>query len=362
MDQHDVDGAGDDRSSLEAKETYSQTLLRPTRWQARTHGRLVGCWSAIVRALRSDPRLGPQRRGDRVAECARAPLIALTWGGDVRLVTPMCRDRVCPRCCLCRSAAAEKRTESLAKGMDSPRHLVLTAPACDASLSDQVRILQAAFRRMRRSAAWIRHVRGGVATIEVTISSRTDRWHPHLHVLLDGVYWNQPDIVHLWRESLRAENWPSGLSEHDSVIVHISAVHSRREAARYVSKYIAKPTEMSSWNAAKIVEYAISMVGVRSLSTFGSCHGVPLDGKPERAQLAGCVVWDSVCRLRSLAEDGLKMAERAMTLITALFPAVYRAWCDDEDCPAEIEPDKRADCVHELREIIPILAGTFVYG
>jgi hypothetical protein len=157
------------------------------------------------------------------------------------------------------------------KHADSLRFLTFTLRSSDEPLRDQLDRLYASLRQLRRTAEWQRHVRGGIATVEVTRNPRTGQWHPHLHVLADGTYWKQSQLSAAWRAVTG-----------DSPIVDIRAVRSRNAAAQYVAKYAAKPLDMRGWPLDAIADLAAALHRRRLVLTFGSLHGHKLDADDER--------------------------------------------------------------------------------
>jgi len=206
-------------------------------------------------------------------------MLRVTAEGTARVTAARCRDRLCPLCASRRSREAAERTKHAVQAMDSPRHIVLTAPAVPRTLAEQLTGLRAAMRSLRRSREWRDHVRGGVYTWEITLNRRTGLWHPHIHMLVDGNYWPQRAIADRWREALRTSQCWAHMGPDDPCVVWISAVRSRESTARYISKYVAKPSDLRDWPTWAIHEYASATHGLRLISTFGTLHGQTLDPK-----------------------------------------------------------------------------------
>lgn len=226
--------------------------------------------------------------------------------------------------------------------MDSARHLVLTAPALDAPLADQLRGMQDAMKRLRQQLAWKRRVIGGVYTIEVTFNETTGRWHPHLHVIVDGDFFPHHELMDAWRQALSSCELWEGLEPGDRVIVHISAVHNRKQLARYIAKYIAKPAELCKWSLACIREYSLAVVGKRMMHTFGTLHGVklgvddPNEVDPDSEMLIG------VAELDWRGINGHQVAIEAVALLRHLLPHVS-CWFGTNRDPAIDEWASKCD-------------------
>jgi hypothetical protein len=187
---------------------------------------------------------------------------------------------------------------------DSLRFITLTLRTRQASLGEMLDDLYAGLRAFRRTKAWKQHVRGGVACVEVTRNPRTGGWHPHLHILADGEYWDQRQLSAAWAEITG-----------DSPVVDIRAVRSRRKAAQYVAKYAAKPPEIGDWPAAAIAEYARAMHRRRAVITFGTMHNVPVDrdDEPEKKSVTDARV--PLCQVEARSRIGCR---RAAVLLAAL--------------------------------------------
>jgi hypothetical protein len=91
------------------------------------------------------------------------------------------------------------------------------------------------FKLMRRSKHFRANVSGGVAFQENKWSQRTGGWHVHLHILIQGRYWDQKQISQLWHSCTG-----------DSFIVDIQSKFSSERMAHYASKYVTKPIDFNS--------------------------------------------------------------------------------------------------------------------
>jgi hypothetical protein len=186
-----------------------------------------------------------------------------------------CRDRQCPLCQRARARQAAERVRAAIRDADALRFITLTIRSSSRPLAEQLDELVSTFRSFRRSKAWRAHVKGGIATLEVTRNPDTGQWHPHLHMLVDGVYWHQPELSRAWLEYAP-----------DSPVVDIQAVNSRGEAGRYIAKYTVKGDDESEWPLESLAEYAMAMSGRRAVMTFGTLHNVPSDRDEEPARQA----------------------------------------------------------------------------
>lgn len=198
-----------------------------------------------------------------IRSCGRFPVIcAKAESGELVRVWARCKSRLCPTCGVIRARQLRDDLRELVKSIDAPKLLTLTLRSSDAPLGDQVATLRASLKRLRRSKAWKRHVRGGLAVIEVTYNAARGQWHPHLHLLVDGSYWRQAKIADLWE----------GITG-SSRIVDVRAVHDRAAAVGYCLKYVLKTQTMPDVPPARLSEWVVAMKGQRMAQTFGTLHG-----------------------------------------------------------------------------------------
>ena len=173
---------------------------------------------------------------------------------------------MCPLCSTHRGRECASRVEECTEKVDCLRLGTLTLKDDGAGLCDRINRLLTAYRSLRKSDLWKRCVRGAVATLEVTMGGAVRHWHVHLHFVWDGDFMPQPQLKKAWFDATG-----------DSFIVHVKKVHGRKEAAKYVAGYIAKPLDVHNWTDEEVCEYARAVHGRRLLSTSGSFHAVHAD-------------------------------------------------------------------------------------
>lgn len=217
----------------------------------------------------------------RLDACCDAPGILIDeTEGTVRIQEMRCRSRLCP---LCREAICRRYMTRCIEAMvlmDGPKLLTLTIRSDDRPLHAQIHRLKEAFRRLRRQRPWKNHVKGGVATFEITFNRRTNQWHPHLHAIIDSLYFRQAKLLAGWE-----------LAVGDSAGVDIRPVRSRAGAARYVAKYVSKSNNPAEFPDDRLQEWAREVRSLRFFITFGSVHNLksqdpdedenPDQGKPQ---------------------------------------------------------------------------------
>lgn len=265
----------------------------------------------LLALLRSgDPVL--EKRGYRVRDCCCWPKAWVGDDGSFGLALGRCRDRLCPLCASCRSREAAAKIGEIALSMPSPRFLTLTLRSSADPLGGQLDRLFKAFRDLRRSVEWKRHVRGGVATLELTRNPATGHWHPHLHVLVDGHFFPQPVLKKAWLAVTG-----------DSFIVDVRAVHDRHQAAKYVAKYVGKPANFEPWPERALCEYAAALHGRRTILTFGSCHNSNPAPRDTGDRPKATRILSNLMHVARMADAG---HPRAQTLRSAL-ARLGHSWC-----------------------------------
>lgn len=183
----------------------------------------------------------------------------------VRLAGSTCHDRFCVPCAKDRSATIVRNV--LDRLTDAPvRFITLTLKAAGEPLGSSIRRLTTAFSALRRRKLWKDAVVGGVAFLEVHWSRTGSRWHPHLHILVQGRFLDQGKLSQAWSKVTG-----------DSRIVDIRLVRNPEHLARYVAKYASKPLNASFANCPQLLDDAIvALKGKRMCVTFGTWQGVQL--------------------------------------------------------------------------------------
>lgn len=331
-------------SSLDTSET-SATAPAPTAAQRGMHAPHWRAWNEIGTILSGSHDEHLQRRGTRIRACCCCPVFCLTSNAKLKLAPGFCRDRLCPTCAARRSRQTFHSLCHAVARMDSPRFITLTQAAKAEPLFLSLARLRGNLRTLRRSPVWNSAVRGGVYSIEVTRNANTGLWHVHAHVIADGDFLAQRRLSEAWKAA-------SG----DSYIVDIRAVHSKSSVAAYVTKYISKPADLSSWPRPAIEEYARDMAGVRMIHAFGNAHA--RDAEPGDD---GCIVQraEPLCTSATLLRrlrNGCTHAGHAVHLLNRHGGSFRRALGlpqpPSDDPPLPLLPDEYEELIDHLRKIV----------
>ena len=180
----------------------------------------------------------------------------------LKISSSTCHDRFCVPCADTRSAKMGRRIRDKVAD-DRISFLTLTLADNDVPLSELMDKLLSSFRKLRQWRFWKSRVAGGVAFLEVKWNEERQRWHPHLHAIIDAAYIEQKALSDRWLKITRT-----------SFIVHIKRPRDAETAIRYVTKYGSKPLDHSFVNNAQRLDEAIDALKGRHLCTvFGDWRG-----------------------------------------------------------------------------------------
>jgi hypothetical protein len=220
-----------------------------------------------------------------------------------------CHDRFCLPCARERSRViATNVIHQLEK--EQARFMTLTLKSASEPLANLLSKLTADFTALRRSKLWRNKVTGGVAFIEVKWKQQTQRWHPHLHCLVQGRYVPQAELSKLWLKI-------TGTSK----IVDIRFARDSRGVTHYVTKYASKPFDHTVlMEPNRLDEAVLALKGKRLCLTFGKWRGLKLT---ERVDAERWLNLGSLTEFIDRAEAG---DQAAATILRALeIPFVTRS-------------------------------------
>ena len=264
-----------DSASLDTPETNPHPLQTQSAAQHRLHAPVQQRRSRIIDAFLDSNVPALWRRAEKLGLCGVSPRVRFETGRIPVCLLGRCRDRLCPTCNRFRSAHVRSRITRLVQSSNSRRFLTLTMPSSDAPLAQRIKEICEAFRRLRRTDAWKRHVTGGVAIIETKISKTDGHWHVHLHAIIEGSFFAHATLKAAWSQSVGSD-----------AVCDIRAIHDAEKAVRYLTKYLAKDSDVDAWTDEQLREYATAFHRVRTLITFGRWHNRKLDDEEEIDQAA----------------------------------------------------------------------------
>ena len=203
-----------------------------------------------------------------------------------KLAGNYCHDRWCTPCATERARVVARNILDLA-GPNRLRFMTLTLRAKPVSLELRIRDLRSFFSRLRKTRLWKRSVKAGIACLEVKRYATVEAWHCHYHVLFEGRYIVREELAAAWKAITG-----------DSDIVDVRLARDRQNVARYITKYVSKPLDMTYTRTDELLDEAVeALKGVRLVDTFGAWRGVRL------TQVDGDAEWTDVGTL-----DGILIA------------------------------------------------------
>lgn len=266
-------------------------------------------------------RLVPSARTrDRIRACGTNAWVEYSASRHkVRVSSACCGHRLCPACRAKRASVLARRMAMLCESAPgyALKLVTLTLKHSKRDLTEQIKSLKAAFKRLRASKVWKASFASGVAIVEVTRSKESGDWHPHLHVIARCAY-----IPH---EQLKAAWWKA---THNSNVVDIRLIRGGSSVAKYVSAYLTKPPSDEVLKSPELSkQWAAALQNTHWVVPFGkrgSLPKLPPDEQPND--------WRRIGSLASLADAGLpyRNADWALSTIIASLNSEVIALCDPD--------------------------------
>lgn len=278
--------------------TLNESIFRHSGWSHRRR--------LVFDSLR---RTGVgHRRLEAFCDCGAITTCEATHN-EVRVCGSSCRHPLCEPCR--QERAAKIRANLYVLCIDKEiRFLTLTLRHSDTALTAQLDRLYRSFSLLRRRKEWAQNVKGGAAFCEVKISERDGLYHPHLHILIEGQWWEHKEISRLWHEITG-----------DSTVVDITRPRVIEDVCAYAVGYCTKSIHSSCFtDPDRLDEVQVSLRGRRMCLTFGEWRGQPLEAteKDER-------VWVSLGRLDTVikrASEGVKACREWLEAAVRRYPSI----------------------------------------
>lgn len=202
---------------------------------------------------------------DKLEDCCRTPHIMIDREtAEMGLKEFRCKSRVCARCGRIRAMQLKEQLLPLVQIMDSPKFITLTPLSNDKPLKEQLKDLVKSFAKLRKEDLWKSHFSKGFYTLEVTFNHKSDQWHPHIHIIVDGEYLYYKTLSKLW---LRATG--------NAYVVDIRRPQSQSRCVWYVTKYATKSQDSLSIPENRLAEWALQLKSMRFINMFGGLRKPP---------------------------------------------------------------------------------------
>jgi len=206
----------------------------------------------------------------RLLECrTQAYFVRDIETGLVKVLSKSCHVRFCPFCSRTRGFRIKKNTANWLKTCTHPKFITLTLRHNSLSLKSQFQRLYDCFRELRRLKLWKSAIKGAIWFFEIKYNEKGE-WHPHLHVVADGLYLSQSKLSAEW---LRLTV--------DSPVVDIRSVKDPEKVAEYVSKYATKPCQLFKLELPQRIELYNALKKRRLVGAIGTAHKARITAKPD---------------------------------------------------------------------------------
>lgn len=274
----------------------------PSSYQLFRHGGWLHLRQKMRRAMEA-AALSPKtvRRFD---DCGRhSHLYVSPSTGKHSIRGDFCKCRTCAPCAAARSRLISSNLIDFL-GDRTTRFLTLTIKHHNAPLPQLLTRIWRSFKLLRTEAGWKENVDGYAAFLEVKWSERSKWWHVHLHVLLEGKWWDAREISRLWHACTG-----------DSFIIDIQAKGTNASRAYYASKYASKPFDPAGIPSFERLTEAVQCLHRRKLwQVGGTWKSLRLLAKPD----ATVTDWQHVCSLNQLFNDARSGNPAAIALVNDL--------------------------------------------
>lgn len=251
---------------------------------------------------------------------------------EYRVMGSSCHDRFCVPC-------ARERAQVLAANISQRLHgkparfVTFTLNTDNLDLAQSLEKLQKSFTRLLKTRLWQDRVTGGVAFLEVKYNAVTNRWHPHVHAIVQGRYIPHADLKQAWL-----------LVTGDSFIVDIRLVCSHSSILHYVTKYCSKAHRPADFpDFIHLCEAILCLQGRHLARTFGDWRGTPLLERNDDAE------WEPVATLDTLLSQAAHGDADARCIIAALPGPIARDFLDDNPIPDARPPPPVNDVLTQTR-------------
>lgn len=236
--------------------------------------------------------LGKDKKADDVQSCAAYILYKekeTTDGEFLQKIDKMylCKDRFCM---FCAGVKAAKNLRILIKTFDKLniendngiryRFITLTVPNVDINnLRNQIQAMTKAFNslnaRYKKAGLW----NGYYKSLEITYNEKNNTYHPHLHIIADGIYIPQDELSRNWYNAAIKHgimNIPKNMNDNKKLNVHIQATIKPWE----LCKYVVKPDTMTYAAIYDLINTQ-ALKGFRDYGTAGTIKKTMSDIKKE---------------------------------------------------------------------------------
>ncbi len=177
-----------------------------------------------------------------------------------------CRLRWCPACAEARVNTIAHGCREIFKRRKEVRLLTLTQKHNEGSLEEQTERMKKNIVRLRRCSRWREYVKGSIGFLHYKWSRKSQGWHVHCHILLNGSYIPQGWLSKKWLAVTG-----------DSYVVDVRRVRNLDSAISDATRYAGRPANLLEIPFERRFEIVHATQGVRLFVRTGNCRGVPIN-------------------------------------------------------------------------------------
>jgi hypothetical protein len=209
------------------------------------------------------------------------------------------------------------------------RFITLTVKTLpDRHLDEGLQKLTTAWQKLRRMKSWKATQHGGAAILELRYYPDRRRWHPHLHIVGEGLFLHHDVLRHMWL-----------LATGDSDIIDIRTANRPDQAAQYLTSYVTKPIHADILRDPEKLREAINgLHGRKLISTYGTWLKISMTRRPD----PDGDEWEAIAPLEELVGRASEGDAFAQFVIAALNQDTSDAPPDDRHDLSDADPPNNA--------------------
>lgn len=208
---------------------------------------------------------------DRFCKCRSIAAFARdTSTGLVKVLSSSCHLRFCPHCNRSRGTMIYKNTTEWLKTAKYSKFCTFTLKHTEDTLKKQIERLYKCFKDLRRSKWFSEKAHSGIWFFQVKKSDNDNKWHPHLHCIIDGKYIPLRKLREKWHQITT-----------DSNVVDVRMIKDPKKAANYVARYAVKPTDITYLSFDEQLDIHNAIANRRLCGTWGKCLKLRLTSPPK---------------------------------------------------------------------------------
>lgn len=231
---------------------------------------------------------------------------------EIKVASSRCNLRWCPLCQKTKEFVLKSSAENWIKSVKKPKFITLTLKHTSKTITEQIDTLYKSFRALRLTKLWKSKIKGGIWFFQIKLSKADNLYHPHLHIICDGSYFDQKDLSALWLKISKS-----------SSIVDIRAVKDPKKAADYVARYATAPCNIWDLPFDNGIEVFTALENRRICGTFGTGRQIKLSPeKPKDKE-----TWEFI----GYYSDIVSRAEKEEN-----FRDLVNCWLKNQPCYADV--------------------------